>query len=512
MSTDRPPARTPCSICGTQHATQEPCPSGAGVRVGTLLDGKYRLVRLLGQGGMGEVYEGEHNVIGRRVAVKFLLGEYARHPEVALRFVNEARAAGSIAHENIAAVHDVGALPDGTQYLVMEFLDGEDVDKLVQREAPLPVARAAFIVIQVCRGLDLVHQRAVIHRDLKPANLFLSKRADKTDLVKILDFGVAKIDPADRRGATRTGAAIGTAHYMSPEQARGERHIDHRSDLYSLGVILYELLSGKKPHDGDSLLQILHKVMTQPPIPLETARPGLPGALYTVVRRALAPDPAQRFATAADMGDALLPFMGRALPPIRSQPGVVAVPGGDAGETRPSHVSDPGVHPADGSVIGMARSEPSALDAQALSSRRAKARFVAGGTVALAAFSAIVTMLVQHDHGHAVSPAVETPPVVASTPHAPTVFPGPSASAVPEPLVTLVAPAPPTIEVSALPLVRPPPNRTRLSEPRPRTAIVSATAQGAAASEPAARPPSPVASVPDRDRSRKIKIEDDPYQ
>jgi serine/threonine-protein kinase len=462
---------------------------------------------------MGEVYEGLHNVIGHRVAVKFLLGEYARHPEVALRFLNEARAAGGSAHENIAGVYDVGTLPDGTQYLVMEFLDGEDVDKLVQREAPLPAARAAFIVIQVCRGLDLVHQRGIIHRDLKPANLFLSKRADKTDLIKILDFGVAKIEPADGQRATRTGAAIGTAHYMSPEQARGERNVDERSDLYSLGVILYELLSGKKPHDGESLLQILHKVMTQPPIPLERARPGLPAGLYAIVRRALAAGPAERFASAAELGDALLPYVGRTLPPIRSQPGIFAVPMGDVGETRPSQVSGPGLPPADVSVVGMARSEPSAAEVRAWSLRRTKGMLAVGAAVAMAAISAIVITVIRHEDAHVSSPVVETAPVVASPPPAPIVSPSASALAVPEPVVTLVASAVLTNEVTPQPPpVRAPANRTRSSEQRPRTAISSATSPSAPASEPAAAPPRPVATVPDQDPSRKIKIEDDPYR
>ncbi len=170
-----------------------------------VLEGKYEVIRRIGEGGMGEVYEGRHRVIGRRVAVKFLRGEYARDPEVALRFENEARVAGGSEHENIAGVYDVGALADGTRYLVMEFIDGEDVDKLVQREAPLSVARSVFIVIQACRALDVVHQRGIVHRDLKPANLFLARRADKTDLVKVLDFGIAKLKPADGQPGTKTG-------------------------------------------------------------------------------------------------------------------------------------------------------------------------------------------------------------------------------------------------------------------------------------------------------------------
>src|SRR5262249_23785064 len=163
---------------------------------------------------------------------KFLLPEYARRREVMDRFENEARVAGGIEHENIAAVYDVGVLPDETRYLVMEFLDGGDVEKLLLSEGPLPVPRAAFILIQACRGLERVHQRGIVHRDLTPANLFLTKRADKTDLIKVLDFGIAKLrTEGSSGGVTKTGTAIGTAYYMSPEQARGEREIDVRSDI-----------------------------------------------------------------------------------------------------------------------------------------------------------------------------------------------------------------------------------------------------------------------------------------
>ncbi len=390
MSRKYPINVTPCSVCGTEHIP-DGCPAAVGARVGTVLEGKYELVRLVGQGGMGEVYEGRHRVIGRRVAVKFLHSEYARNPDVVLRFENEARAAGGSEHENIAGVYDVGSLPDGTRYLVMEFLDGEDVDKLVRREAPLPAVRAAFIVIQACRALDAVHKRGIVHRDLKPENLFLAKRADKTDLVKVIDFGIAKLKTADGRAATRTGAAIGTAHYMSPEQARGERAVDTRSDVYSLGVILYELLSGKKPHDGDSLLQILHQVMTQPPVPLESVRSGLPDGLYGVVRRAMAAHVAERYPTVAELGDALLPFSGRALAPIRSEPAAFAALTADAGETREATGSAVGAPSAalGPSMVAVVRGDPSHdVHPSSVARTRGTRTLVAGGIAVLVASAA----------------------------------------------------------------------------------------------------------------------------
>jgi serine/threonine-protein kinase len=488
-----------------QHDALAHCPASDGGRVGTVLDGKIELRRLLGRGGMGEVYEGYNRNVGRRVAVKFMLPEFARQPEVLRRLEIEAMAAGGMEHENVAAVFDMGALPDGSRYLVMEFLEGKDLETLLAEEGPLPVARAAYILIQACRALDVVHTRRILHRDLKPGNLFLTKRADKTDLVKVLDFGIAKMTEATS-AATRTGAAIGTAYYMSPEQARGERGIDARTDVYALGVILYELLSGCRPHEGSSLLEVLHSVMTREPAPLEQVRPGLPPGLYEVVRKAIARVASERFSSAAELGDALLPFAGRPLPPIRSDHGGVAVraegfaetsvapasvrgepasPGNQA-EDRPGAAKTRGAlvdKTRNASVVGMTRS---AADVASAPRRRPVVAVVA----ALVLLCATIGALVLFRHQEAKAPAaavtaVEAPVPVASA-NAPANASASALASAPTSLAQLPDPAPPAAASSIA--------REALPVTAPARAVAHPRSGVAAQPAPHATPP-PVASA-----------------
>ncbi|MEY4509487.1 MAG: hypothetical protein RLZZ450_1609 [Pseudomonadota bacterium] len=278
-------------------------------RLGSVLDGKYELVRLLGRGGMGEVYEARHREIGRRVALKFLLPDAARDERLVARFRVEARAAGSLAHENISAVYDVGCSA-GVHYLVMDYLDGSDCARELASARVFSVARAAEVGLQVCRGLASAHAHGIVHRDLKPANLFFCQRGDGSELVKILDFGIAKlrVDGASLL-ATDTVATMGTPYYMSPEQARGDEGIDARTDLYALGVILYELLSGRRPIRGDTPLQVLHRILTETPKPLQRLCPDLPRKLCAIVHRALAKGRDERFGSAEEFALALAPFV-----------------------------------------------------------------------------------------------------------------------------------------------------------------------------------------------------------
>jgi eukaryotic-like serine/threonine-protein kinase len=287
-----------------------------GERTGTVVGGKYRLVRLIGEGGMGEVYEAQHVVIGRRFAIKFLHAHLARSPEFMERFQREARAAGALENENIAAAVDFGVTDHGTPFLVMEFLEGEDLGRLLARTGPLPIARAVDIVIQACRGLVAAHDRNIVHRDLKPENLFLCRRNDGGDLVKVLDFGIAKLH--DQGQVTRTGATMGTPAYMSIEQARGAHEVDQRTDIYALGVILYELLSGVRPHPGSSYNEIIVHIATETPAPLGGLRP-LPSALCAVVERAMAREAEHRFSSVIELWEALTPFAEGPVPSPRSK-------------------------------------------------------------------------------------------------------------------------------------------------------------------------------------------------
>jgi serine/threonine-protein kinase len=294
-------------------------------RLGEVVGGKYRVVRFLAAGGMGVVYEAQHTLVKRRFAVKFLRPELAEKRDSLARFQREAQTAGALESENLAAAVDFGVAKDGSPFIVMEYLEGESLEAALERDGHLPLERATDLVHQACRGIQAAHAASIVHRDLKPQNLFLCRREDGTDLLKVLDFGIAKLEAVDRdTAATLTGIVLGTPAYMSPEQARGERAIDHRADVYALGAILYELLSGRKPHPGDSHNAILHHIATQPAVPLDFLEPPLPAPLVASIERALSSDPAARFASAELFGQAVSEWAKRTVWPeverVRSRP------------------------------------------------------------------------------------------------------------------------------------------------------------------------------------------------
>jgi serine/threonine protein kinase len=368
--------------------------------IGELVGGKYRVVRLLAKGGMGVVYEAQHAVVRRRFAIKFLRRDLAERRDILTRFQREAEAAGALENDHVTAAVDFGISDDGTPYIVMEYLVGEDLASLLAREGRLPISRAADLAAQACRGVGAAHAAGIVHRDLKPHNLFVSRRDDGTDLVKVLDFGVAKLQAIDESSAaTRTGMVLGTAAYMSPEQARGEKTIDQRADVYALGAILYELVSLRRPHPGESQNAILHHVATQQPVPLESVQPDLPAALIDAVGHALASDPAARPPSAEAFAQSIAPFARREVwpaPPTDSSGVRAGEPSSTMLANGDSRRGTPAAPTADDRAPNLAPSTP-ADRAPAPSSpppaRRARAWIVASAALALATFAVAAGVL-----------------------------------------------------------------------------------------------------------------------
>jgi serine/threonine-protein kinase len=314
-----------CRACGREFAAGEVFCAHDGSRlrtretvetalprdnlVGTTLDGRYRVLRVIGEGGMGIVYEGEHTLIERRVAIKVLREDFSRRADVVERFRREAKSASRIGHPNIVDVLDFGETPAGASYFVMEMLSGVDLADVLAREGALTPQRAVLIAYQVCHALAAAHDKGIVHRDLKPENIFLVERDGQPDFVKIVDFGVAKISEQDSpspRKLTRSGVIFGTPEYMSPEQAGGQAP-DHRVDIYALGVTLYELLTGRVPFEGQSFMSVLSKHASKQVPALLDVNPKLKLSteLENTVFRALRKDRNERFQHMRDMASAL---------------------------------------------------------------------------------------------------------------------------------------------------------------------------------------------------------------
>jgi serine/threonine-protein kinase len=274
-----------------------------------VLQDRYRIVRLLGEGGMGAVYEGEHVIIKRRVAIKCLHAQFATNPQIVARFHREALAATSIGNEHIIEVTDMGRFPDGAVYMVLEFLDGKDFAHAIEESGPMSLGRVVHIASQVCDALAAAHAKGIVHRDLKPENVYLITRGGDRDFVKVLDFGISKFKDEDGVSSmTRTGARMGTPYYMSPEQAEGKKDVDHRADIYALGVMLFRALTGTYPFDDESFPMLILKICTSPPPSLRHFRPDLPEEIEQIVHRMLAKKRDDRFASCEEVKTALAPY------------------------------------------------------------------------------------------------------------------------------------------------------------------------------------------------------------
>ncbi|MBI2894138.1 MAG: serine/threonine protein kinase [Deltaproteobacteria bacterium] len=273
--------------------------------VGLTIGDRYEVTRRLGRGGMGIVYEARHVLLGKAVAVKVLKTEHGRDEHALVRFQREAQSAASIGNDHIVDVTDFGATPAGEPYIVMELLDGQDLAHLLAKTGPLPVGRALGIARQLARALEAAHAKGIIHRDLKSENVFLVDR-DGKDFVKLLDFGISKIHEAGQDPhLTGTGVLLGTPRYMAPEQAKGEPDLDRRVDVYSLGVILYEMVTGRVPFLGRTSLEIVHKHVNVLPEPPRMLRPDLPEEVERVILHALEKDRDARPSSAAELLAAL---------------------------------------------------------------------------------------------------------------------------------------------------------------------------------------------------------------
>jgi len=301
-----------CPVCSTEYPDDVKfCPndgqtlrSGAPANnlVGQVIADRYHVVKKLGEGGMGQVYLAEHVKMGRRSAIKVMTPAMVHDPDAVARFNREASNASRINHPNVCAIYDFGETPDGLIYLAMEFIDGEPLTDVLQRDGALSLPRATAIFLQTADALQAAHDLGIVHRDLKPDNIMLSRRKDGGDVVKVVDFGIAKAVGGDQGGqkVTKTGLVVGTPEFMSPEQLSGDP-VDGRSDLYSLALVFYRMLTGSVPFAATSVQEMMVKRLTDDPVRLAEARPDLsfPGGLQPVLDTALARTPAQRYQAVA---------------------------------------------------------------------------------------------------------------------------------------------------------------------------------------------------------------------
>ncbi len=278
----------------------------SAIHVGGIIAAKYRVDRVLGRGAMGEVFAATHLGLDQRVAIKVLLA--TRSTQAHERFLREARAVVPLRSQHVTRVSDVGTLESGAPYLAMELLDGRDLDAVLEERGRLPIPEAVEYVLQVCEAVGEAHRNGIVHRDLKPANLFLTTRADGSPCVKVLDFGVSKVAGAAGLKLTTEGQAVGSPFYMSPEQMLGKLDVDERSDIWALGVILYELIAGRTPFHCETMVALQTAVLVKPPSPLATYLPDAPPQIEAIILQCLDKERERRWSNVAAFAAALMPF------------------------------------------------------------------------------------------------------------------------------------------------------------------------------------------------------------
>jgi serine/threonine protein kinase len=424
------------------------------LEIGQLLDNKYKIVRLLGEGGMGAVFEGENVRIHHRVAIKVLHPNVAADSGARERFEREAQAAGHIGSEHIVEVFDLGELPSGARYMVMEFLAGEPLSGRVEKLGRITPEAMAPLMLQLLEGLGAAHVAGIIHRDLKPENVFLQRAKGGLDFVKIVDFGVSKFNHLSGGSAmsmTRTGAVVGTPYYMSPEQVKGEKTIDHRTDLYSVGVVLFECITGQLPFQADSFNELMFKIALEPPLDPEKVVPGLDPAFAAILRKSTARAANDRYQSAEEFSQAIAEWMqgaNVAIPRVQTGANFSISGTTNPGVPRPGSGTQSFVAPAAGALAlekttASVVINPSQSGSSATPPKRGSTAVIAAVVAAVLVAATVGIVVTRKSPAEAPQAAAAQAPVAAATalPAAapPTATPVPVAPTVAETAATIAA-------------------------------------------------------------------------